>query len=78
MLDLLKWHIPETLPLNLMNALLGLAVVLAAASIGWRVFRECRKADPEETEGQLFQDALRLAWVQRPRVCVPSRSSRTL
>ena len=37
-----------------------------------------KKADPEETEGQLFQDALRLAWVQQPRVCVPSRSSRTL
>jgi hypothetical protein len=48
MLDLLNRPYHQTLPLNLMNALLGLAVLLAAAGLCWRVFRECRKADPED------------------------------
>ncbi|MGA2081871.1 MAG: hypothetical protein ABSH53_14865 [Holophaga sp.] len=48
MFDLLNWHNLECLPLNLMNALLGLAVILLAAGIGWRVVRGCRKADPED------------------------------
>jgi hypothetical protein len=47
MLDLGNWQNPATLMVNLMNAALGLAVLLLAAGIGWRLFRESRRTDKD-------------------------------
>jgi hypothetical protein len=47
MFDLHTWQNPETLMLNLMNSMLGLAIVVVAAAIGWKLVRSHR--DKEST-----------------------------
>ncbi len=42
MFDPSNWQNADTLMLNLMNSLLGLAVPLALAAIAWKLRKECR------------------------------------
>lgn len=47
MFDLRTWQNPDTLMLDVMNTILGLAIVLAAAAIGWKAIRDQRHENKE-------------------------------
>ena len=49
MFDPHTWQNPDTLMLNLMNTILGLAIVLVAAAMAWKGVRACRHGDGENT-----------------------------
>lgn len=49
MFDLQNWQNPETLMLNLMNSMLGLAIIAVAVAIGWKLVRIHRGVDKEST-----------------------------
>lgn len=48
MFDLRTWQNPETLMLNLMNTILGVAIILVVAGIAWKAVRQHRHVDSEE------------------------------